>query len=150
MSEEKKPYHVSTETPVTEWKSKIGYQIARLVACDAPRCNKLAFESLTEQLEVMAEKFVLKYEHFKEKGRPEMTEEELELLFDAACYINDIWTDLCHAQIKYHELDRLNAQNKKYVPAGKQVDELFSAFAHVIRLIPSTQNAGLYHNRDVD
>ena len=102
-----------------------------------PRCNKLAFEILTEQLETMAVNFLVKYEHFKEKGRPHMTEEELELLFDATCYINDIWTDLRHAQTKYHELDRRNAQNNEYVPAGKQVDDLAVTFAHVVWLLPN-------------
>ena len=129
MNEEEKrimkKYHVHAETPVTEWKSKIGYQIARIAACTMPRFKNAAFKILTARLETMSKDFMEKYKNFKtQTASTLMTEEELQSLCDATCCVDDICTDLRYAHSKYCELDRRNAQNRDYVPVGEKVDEL--------------------------
>ena len=102
---EEKLYHVNAQQPVQKWRSEIGYKIERIIT----RCNNkefwvVALDSLAARLELKVKNYVQLRNKFK-AGSTDLTEEELVLLTDTACNLNDMHHDASEAYRDYFQTE---------------------------------------------
>lgn len=98
---EEKLYHVPAEKPVAKYRTEIGYKIERIVErCDQDDFWQVALESLAARLKLDVDDYKSLYIKFKRRST-DMTKEELDLLCDTACKINDMHRDV-HATLRHY------------------------------------------------
>ena len=95
------PYHVTAQEPVQKWRTATGYKIERIMQLsDAAGFWKVALDRLAARLKLNTDNYVQLYRKFKHRST-DLTEEELDLLCDTACDLNDMHCDVCEVARKY-------------------------------------------------
>ena len=102
---EEKLYHVNAQQPVQKWRSEIGYKIERIITrCIYKEFWVVALDSLAARLELKVKNYVQLRNKFT-AGSTDLTEEELVLLSDTACNLNDMHYDVVQTLREYFRTD---------------------------------------------
>lgn len=101
MHKRQKPCDADEEKPDEEFRTEIGYKIKEIIE----KCEQQDF--WTVALKAMAARIRLKTNNYKQlclkfkRNSTDLTEEELDLLSDSACKINNMHSDVCNLHRKY-------------------------------------------------
>ena len=124
MAEQAHLYRVKLDqTPDAEWQSEIGYQIAQIMNCCSHNFRALAFQILNAQLRTMKKDFTKKYNNFMDGDTP-LTKQNLKLLYDDVCLLDDSLKDIQHAEIKYVETVHITEIQKLDMTLRKVFDDM--------------------------